>query len=306
MKKTKYEKKSFLNFFLGYFISVSVFILLLGYLYFAQQKVFVLQQTAMNMHHYFMGLMSSNLSFTKGGYSYEKYGGIKRNNQLPQKDNFHYIKSFRNGILIKIDKKIVDDKLNSLIKLTISVQLIVILLFALISWILAKRSLRPMIQALSYLDRFTKDLIHDLNTPISSILINTKMLKKDCLEQDIKKIERIEKSANYIISLYDNLNILLDQNTLKKEEFNLSNLLNEIIETYKSIYPQISFKFTQENIIILSNQNAIKRIIDNIIQNSCKYKNNTNPNINISYLNHNLIIQDNGKGIKHHIKQSKL
>ena len=78
-----------------------------------------------------------------------------------------------------------------------------------------------------------------------------------------------------------------------------------MIETYKLIYPHIQFNFQEKqtfgttNIHIISNQNAIKRILDNIISNACKYSIDKNPTINIIYENDILTIKDNGKGIKY-------
>lgn len=261
--------------------------------------MFIIQKTAMKMHTYMMKLYESNFAYKKSGFSYETTKNAFVDRKIPQKINSLYVKSFHKGILIKVRSEIIDDKIKNIKIWTIFIQIILITFFGLISWMLAKNALKPMIEAVSYLDRFTKDLIHDLNTPISSILINTKMLKKDSSELMIKKIDRIEQSAKNIISLYDNLEILLDEDNLGKEEFNLSIPLNQIIETYQSIYPQIIFNFDNKEILISSNKDAIKRIIDNIISNSCKYSNNTKAIININYENNTLTIQDNGKGIKY-------
>jgi two-component system OmpR family sensor kinase len=246
-----------------------------------------------------MSLRQSNFNFKKDGYSYEFTTKNITRMKLPQNIGSFYVKVFYQKIMVKIDEKIIHNEIKKIILFTISIQTLLIICFAFISWILAKKSLKPMVEALSYLDSFTKDLIHDLNTPISAILVNVKILKNNASNETIKKIERIEKSAKNIISLYDNLDILLDENNLLKEKFNLSNIIYETIKTYESIYPQIKFNFDNKDIFISSNSNALKRIIDNILSNSCKYSNDTNPTINISYQNSTLIIQDNGKGIKY-------
>jgi len=64
----------------------------------------------------------------------------------------------------------------------------------------ARYTLRPLRSALSLTDRFIKDIIHDLNTPVSAILVNTAMLPRDD-----KAVQRIEKSARSIGMLYRNL-----------------------------------------------------------------------------------------------------
>jgi two-component system OmpR family sensor kinase len=294
-----YEKKSFIGIFLGYFISVAIFILLLGFLYFEQQKSFIIQKTAMNMYQYMTKLKYSDFKFKQKGYSYniDKTSHIKIH--LPQKIGKFYIKTFSKHIVIKLDANIVDDEVRKLKNFTFYSQFLLILIFAIISFILAKKSLQPMIEAVLHLDRFTKDLIHDLNTPITSILLNTKMLKKHSSKEDTKKINRIENSAKNISLLYANLEILLDENNLQKTKFNLAVLINETIQTYQLLYPNIRFDFKNQEIMINSNINALKRIIDNIISNSCKYSIEKNPKIDIEYKNNTLTIIDNGKGIKY-------
>jgi len=215
-----YEKKSFIQIFLGYFISATIFILLLGFLYLNQQKTFLMQKTAMNMHQYLLKLQQSNFKYKQVGYSYQKTNNATVKQQLPQKENRYYIKAFSNKFTIKIKAEIVDIALTKLQYFTILLQVILLIIFAIISYILAKRSLKPMMNTISHLDRFTKDLIHDLNTPITAILLNTKMLKRDANEKELKKINRIENSAKNISSLYENIETLLDDNTLIRTEFN--------------------------------------------------------------------------------------
>ncbi|MCK5293221.1 MAG: HAMP domain-containing histidine kinase [Arcobacteraceae bacterium] len=294
-----YEKKSFIQIFLGYFVSVAMFILLLGYLYFQQQQTFLMQKIAMNMHQYLMKLKQSQFKYKQDGFSYEATFNSKLKKQLPQKDGDIYYKAFSKRHIIKIDASIVDNELKKIKYFTIILQILLISFFAFISFILARKSLKPMADTISHLDRFMKDLIHDLNTPITSILINSKMLKKDAIEKDIKKITRIENSAKNISSLYANLEILLDGNSLKKENIDLTILINDIVEIYKSIYPNIKFNVDIKGDNVNINLNAIKRILDNIISNACKYSIDINPTIEISYNNDILIIKDNGKGIKY-------
>jgi len=294
-----YEKKSFLQIFFGYFISVTIFILLLGFLYFKQHKTFIMQKTAMNMHQYLTSLKQSDFKYKKAGYSYEIVDNAIVKKQLPQKKANIYYKAFSKIFIIKIDANIVDKEIKSLKLFTIVLQIFLTLFFAIISFLLTKKSLKPMIDTISHLDRFTKDLIHDLNTPVTSILLNTKMLKKDANDLELKKINRIENSAKNISSLYANLEVLLDEMSLEKSQIDLVPIIINVLDTYKLLYPNIDFKFNIQELLINSNSNAIKRIIDNIISNACKYSVYNNPLVEIKYQNNTLIINDNGKGIKY-------
>ena len=296
MKNKNNHKKAFIQIFLGYFISVNIFVLILGFLYFNQQKVFVLQNTAMQMHQYFSKLKQSNFLHKQYGYSFEfsKNNIIKK--QLPKKQNNYYYKVFKKGIIIKIDSNIIDKKIYKIKVFTIFLQIFLVLLFGLISFVLTKRSLKPMLDTISHLDRFTKDLIHDLNTPVTSILLNTRMLKKELEDKSNNKIKRIETSAKTISALYENLEVLLNGN-LKKDKVKLNNMINSLIDTYKQLYTHINFTIIPQDIIVNTNKNVIKRILDNIISNACKYSKDKNANITINFSNNTLVIEDNGKGI---------
>jgi len=295
----KYEKKSFIQIFLGYFISVAIFVLILGYLYFIQHKTFIMQQTAMNMHQFILKLKETNFNYEKIGYSFDMVDYIKVKVALPIKDDDVYYKAFTNNLVIYVDSNIVDSQIKKLKDYVITFQFILLFIFAMISYILAKRSLQPMIEAFNHLDNFTKDLIHDLNTPVTSILLNTKMLKKEATDNTIKKINRIENSAKNISSLYSNLEILLNGTKLSKKSFDANLIIEDTIIEYKIIYPHINFEYEKQIININSNNIAIKRILDNIMSNACKYSKSDNPYIKIEFKNNTLYIKDNGKGIKY-------
>ncbi|MGB9801564.1 MAG: sensor histidine kinase, partial [Arcobacter sp.] len=150
----------------------------------------------------------------------------------------------------------------------------------------AMYSLRPMKEALRLLEDFLKDLIHDLNTPATSILLNSKLLRR---RGDFEEIERIELSAKSISSLYKNLELITPNEMAKSEDVSLEELVNAKIEILHKLYPKIKFNKNMENLIIKSNKNALDRIIDNLLTNACKY-NKKNGEVNISTNNQKLII----------------
>jgi len=158
----------------------------------------------------------------------------------------------------------------------------------------AMYSMRPMKEALYLLENFLKDLIHDLNTPATSILLNSKLLRK---RGDFDEIERIELSAKSISSLYKNLEFITPNKISKDETVSLEELINEKVEVLQKIYPKINFTKNMKDGIIKSNKNGVDRIIDNLLTNACKY-NKKNGHIYITVVKQKLIIEDTGVGIK--------
>lgn len=187
-------------------------------------------------------------------------------------------------------KKVYNDFLIKVFKFSI----VILFLLLLISIGFAIYSLRPIKEALYLLEDFLKDIIHDLNTPATSILLNSKLLRK---RGNFEEIERIELSAQSIASLYKNLEFISPNNIKKDEDIFIEELVNGKIEILQKIYPKIKFTKELSSLMIKSNQNGVERIIDNIITNACKY-NKKNGQIHININKKSLIIKDTGIGIK--------
>lgn len=297
-----YEKKSLIKFTLIYFLSTAIFILILGYLYHGQQKTFILQKHAMKMHEYIITLKQTNFKHAEEFYTFKRIKKDIVKYQLPIKENGFYTKVFPStkenyNILVKINAEIIDNEIKKAKQFVLFWQIISHIVFLIISFILAKISLRPMNETITSLDRFIKDLIHDLNTPSTAILLNSKMLSREITnEKSQKKIYRIEQSAKSIASLYENLEIFLDKD-IKKNKLDLYPILKLKKENFKLIFPEVKIYIDKKNMLVDSNEKAISRIIENILSNACKYS-NENPKIHISFNNNILSIKDNGKGIK--------
>jgi len=157
-------------------------------------------------------------------------------------------------------------------------------------------SLSPLRHAFKLTEEFIKDILHDFNTPISSLLLNVKTLPKT--KESYDKINRIEQSLNTILSLQENLKSYLKQHPTQNEKFDLLKLLTERVEPLKSLYPTLTFTIIGKPLWLNSNEASINRILDNLLINAAKY-NKENGNIKIQIKKNHLIISDTGKGIKH-------
>ena len=130
---------------------------------------------------------------------------------------------------------------------------------------------------------------HDLRTPLTRMKLQTAFIK----EEEIKKklgedINEMEKMLN------EYLQFTSSSYLEKDEEFDLSHLLNKVIEKYnnKNISKNISPK-----IYINGRKNLIQRCINNLIDNAIKYGEKVK--VELSKNNNNLFIkiEDNGPGI---------
>ena len=160
-----------------------------------------------------------------------------------------------------------------------------------ISLLFAIYTLSPIKKSLKLLEEFIKDIIHDLNTPITSILINLKMMERN------EETKSIEQSTKAISMLHKNLDIYLKSSKLKSEKFLLSEVLDEQIEFFMPLYNHLNWRVEIEDSVIYSNKNALSRVLYNLLSNSCKY-NTSNGFIKISTEEDSLTISNSSHGIK--------
>lgn len=152
-------------------------------------------------------------------------------------------------------------------------------------------------QTLQKLDNFSKDIIHDINTPITSILLNIKLLEKKDGFVDNKNLQRIKASAEHIQEIQNNLTVLLQENSLKVQKINLVYIIQDVVEIHKKIYPSIVIKIDDEAFYVEVNKDAITQVITNLVSNACKY-NHENGVVKIYSNARKLFIEDFGIGIQ--------
>ncbi|CAA6803042.1 MAG: Two-component system histidine kinase DccS [uncultured Sulfurovum sp.] len=160
-----------------------------------------------------------------------------------------------------------------------------------ISFIFGLYALSPLRTALELLEEFIKDIIHDLNTPISSILINLKMMDKN------EEVESISQSVKTISMLHKNLDVYLKDSSFDKEHFFIKELIEEQVNFFAPLYDYLKWEVNVPNTLIYSNQNALNRILYNLLNNACKY-NTSNGFIKINMQNNRLSISNSSYGIQ--------
>ncbi|MEN4053180.1 MULTISPECIES: HAMP domain-containing sensor histidine kinase [Sulfurimonas] len=300
-----HEKVAFLKFFITYFVSVALLILVAGFFYFEQTKGYLLRMEEFSLIEYARHI--------KMGENLDTFGKDYHHDFLRDKQQYIDIRNFKalNGEFIKIipmnhntyylqvfkSKHSYDENLWNLKKRVIAVQILLLLMFAFLSYKLAKNALKPLQESISKLDKFAKDLIHDLNTPVTSIKLNMKLLEKNPTLQGDKIVARLNKSVHNISELHENLNILLQEETFQMQRINICTLVNEVVDIQKGLYSSINFQVDCSDLKVKLNPNATKQILQNIISNACKY-NSQNGYVKIYQKNGALYIEDSGKGIK--------
>ena len=100
-----------------------------------------------------------------------------------------------------------------------------------------------------------------------------------------------------IHDLQSNLSYFLAHSPLVQEKLELSSCLEQRVNIYQGVFPNISFLLEIKKVYIEVNPEAFIRILDNLLSNSAKY-NVERGMVNITFVNKHLIIEDSGIGIK--------
>ena len=171
-----------------------------------------------------------------------------------------------------------------------------------VSFLFALYALTPLRKALHLNEEFVKDILHDFNTPISSMKINLSLFKRQIGESE--KINRLENNIESILALQHNLQVFLKEIPTQVESFDLGTLVSNRMGYFMTLYPDITFSTKINKVILEINKDAFIRILDNLLSNAGKY-NHANGKVTILYEEESLQISDTGKGIKYPSKVFK-
>ena len=322
---TSSEKKSFFSFLALYLGSSFILMLIALFFYYQNEKTLYLDLVKSNMQNIVSKVSNEiiishmlDVEFNRDIYLnnqnykisfYDKDKNLLFGN-LDEKLNFE--QNFYNDEekLIIVDSSTVGHlgiwyialKDNSLKEKISNLKLNIFLIFlifytiiAIVSWSLAKLFLKPIKNERERLNNFIKDTTHELNTPISAIIMS-------CEDDNLtkKQIDRIKFSAKRVSEIYKDLTYIFLGNIEKKslDKIDLSKVIKEEIINFE---PMIARKRLKINLNIEEffyeiNKDDFIRLFNNLFSNAIKY-NKTDGNIDIILQNSELIIKDSGIGI---------
>ncbi len=157
-------------------------------------------------------------------------------------------------------------------------------------------SLNPIRKALRLNDEFIKDILHDYNTPITSMILNIKMFQDEKGEDPY--ITRLSRSIDNILRLQNNLKSFLHNSPSQCQNVDITTLVEERLKNIQNIYPDLAYIYDRQNDLIkATNHELLMRILDNLLSNAAKY-NKVNGEVKVTISNETVTIEDTGKGIK--------
>lgn len=164
---------------------------------------------------------------------------------------------------------------------------------------ISKLAIEPLAEYVSNLQNLSKETLHELNLPISTIKTNTQMLSKSLEDEKSKKrLERINSACEMLQERYNELDYLIKMQSSEdvNELFDLDELVNERIAFLSTVYPHINFNLRLKKLQIQSDKKGLAKVIDNIVDNGVKYSPDSNT-IDINIAEKTLTIRDYGIGM---------
>lgn len=319
------EKKSFFSFLALYLGSSFILMLIALFFYYQNEKTLYLDLVKSNMQnivskvsnkiimsHMLDVEFDKNIYLNNQDYKISFYDKDKNllfgnlNEELNFEQNFYndeekliIVDSSTVGHLgiwyIALKDNSLKEKISNLKLNIFLIFLIFYTIIAIVSWSLAKLFLKPIKNERERLNNFIKDTTHELNTPISAIIMS-------CEDDNLtkKQLDRIKFSAKRVSEIYKDLTYIFLGNIEKKslDKIDLSKVIKEEIINFE---PMIARKRLKINLNIEEffyeiNKDDFIRLFNNLFSNAIKY-NKTDGNIDIILQNRELIIKDSGIGI---------
>jgi len=164
---------------------------------------------------------------------------------------------------------------------------------------MVKLSVEPMRDQYNQLEHFSKEILHELNLPIATIMTNTSMLKKNNEDaRALKRFGRIEAACSMLQERYKELDYLIKKQMQHEqvETFDIAVLVQDRLNLLKPLYSKASFSEDLASVSVNIDRIGLAKVIDNIIDNSVKYS-SEKAEINIVLKDKKLMITDKGQGM---------
>ena len=160
-----------------------------------------------------------------------------------------------------------------------------------VSLLAAWYTLNPLRSSLRLLEDFIKDIIHDLNTPLTSILLNLKMI-----DSKNEEIDSIRTATQTIEMLHHNLDSYLKEKKQPEETFTLNEVVERYVAFFNPLYDYLHWDVQVGKLTLSTDKQAFERVIYNLLSNACKY-NTSDGKVEISLNGTILSIRNSSYGV---------
>lgn len=137
-----------------------------------------------------------------------------------------------------------------------------------VGWYLGRLFLEPMKRGIEELDRFIKDSTHELNTPVTAMMLALSKIKEESRYAKIAKM-----SALRISKIYEDLTYLNFGGETSKEPVSIDNVVEELLDLFALTIEQKQLQIEKRlsPCTITANKKEMELLVKNLIDNAVKY-----------------------------------
>jgi len=320
--------KSVIIFMFVYLGSLGILATWIGYLYYEDQKNALIDKLHLEMRYkarsinaqleYYHMNQSEQFTFYEEGYGialYDNQGDLIASTFVEDidfsqlfyayNDEYYLVETLNKeylGVKYIVIKKPLDVNQLHTIKERITLVALygfVFLLF--VAFLLSKIMLYPIKRSIASLTKFMKDATHEMNTPISTILMSYEHMDKENLTaKQLRSLDRIDIATKTLSGLYRDLSFASFHDYIEYEDTPIE-IKEVVLERVKYMDTLIQFKALQVKCNLVERSiNMDKRklilLIDNLLSNAIKFS-KKNGRIEITLNKGYLSVKDYGLGI---------
>lgn len=328
--------KSVLFFLIVYLGSMSIFGAAIAYLYYDHQKNALIEEMRSGMRNkavsinsrleYYHETKSENFTFYDEGYGIAFFDQNKELIASTFEEPIDFSKLFyAKGLdyylvesifkeylgvkYIVIKQHLPIEKLNDILKQISIITLFGFSFLVFVSLLLSKIMLYPIKNLIHALKTFMKNTTHEMNTPISTILMSYEHMDKTNLsEKQLRALSRIDIAAKTLSGLYNDLSFVSFHHYIKYEDrpIDVEEVILERIRYMDTLiqFKEINIQYDLQHKTINMDKRKLILVIDNLLSNAIKFS-KKNGNIKITLTENYYSIKDDGIGISKE-KQKKI
>ncbi len=183
------------------------------------------------------------------------------------------------------------------------------LFIAFVGYLLSRLLLKPINEKMKHIDNFIKDSAHEINTPVTALLMSVSALRKKGFKEE-KLLKHIAISSKQISEIYNSLcEVAFSdiKNLDKSVKFDLRKEVVKSIAFYKEIADAKGIKIVNNltPLYIQMDRQSANKLINNLLSNAIKYSYNAKT-VTITIKENTLSIKDEGIGISEKDQQEIL
>ena len=325
----KASTKSVIIFMIVYMVSLGILAVGMGYMYYMDQKKSLIDQLHLEMRYktksinakleYYHLNQSEDFTFYEEGYGIALYDNkpeliastfkdesIDFSQLFYTKGDEYYLveslfKEYLNVKYIVLRKSLDVKKLDEIIDKIMLRALYGFVFLLFVALLLSKIMLYPIKQSISSLTKFMKDATHEMNTPISTILMSFEhMDKSDLNTKQLRSLDRIDIATKTLSGLYRDLSFASFHDYIEYKDTPLD-VKEVVLERVKYLDTLIHFKdihiaCNMQHKTIHMDKRKLILIIDNLLTNAIKFSKKSGA-IEVSLTAQYLSVKDHGIGI---------